>query len=83
MKVDFQVTYTATCDIEEAVEQFNEDMEWDPNKDINKAIYDAVEGAMWYPKEIDGDVPQFVIEQFADALRTRIGGVQTEMEGVR
>lgn len=83
MKVDFQVTYTATCDIEEAVEQFNDDMEWDSSKDINKAIYDAVEEVMCYPKEIDGDVPQFVIEQFAAALRLRVGGVQTEMEGVR
>lgn len=83
MKVDFQVTYTATCDIEEAVEQFNDDMEWDSSKDINKAIYDAVEETMYYPKEIDGDVPQFVIEQFAAALRLRLGGVQTEMEGVR
>lgn len=83
MKVDFQVTYTATCDIEEAVEEFQSDLEWDPSKDINKAIYDAIERVMIYPREIDGDVPQFVIEQFANALRTRIGGVQTEMEGVR
>lgn len=82
MKVDFQVTYTATCDIEEAVEDFNGDMDWNPDKDINKAIYDAVEENMRYPKEIDGDVPQFVIEQFATALRLRVGGVQTEMEGV-
>ena len=83
MKVDFQMTYTAECDIERAVEQFNCDMEWDPNQDIDKVIYDAIEETMYYPQEIDGDVPQFVIEQFAAALRLRVGGVQTEMEGVR
>lgn len=83
MKVDFQVTYTAICNIEQAVEEFNDDMAWDPDKDIDKAIYDAVERVVFYPREIDGDVPQFVIEKFANALRTRIGGVQIEMEGVR
>ena len=83
MKVDFQVTYTATCDIEEAVEQYYSDLKWDKSKDVDNTIYDAVEETMRYPREIDGNVPQFVIEQFANALRTRIGGVQTEMEGVR
>ena len=83
MKVDFQVTYTATCDLDDALEDFESLMDWDPHRDLNKAVYDAIEENMFYPKEIDGDVPQDVIEQFATALRKRIGGVQMEMEGVR
>ena len=83
MKVDFQVTYSATCDIEEAVEQYKSDLKWDKSKDIDQTIYDAVEETMIYPHEIDGDVPQFVIEKFAEALRTRLGGIQLEMEDVK
>ena len=78
MTVDFQLTFTARCDLNDAFDDYNTMMEWNPDYDPNKAIYDAINENLICPQDVD--VPEDVFEQFAKALKTRIGGVQLEME---
>lgn len=81
MTIDFQVTFTANCDIEDAFNDFKTIMEWscsDPDPD--KAIYTAIEENLIVPRDAVEYLPQSVIEDFANALRKRIGGIQLEME---
>ena len=81
MNVNFQATFTAECDIEEAFNDFETLMEWHKDLDPHKAVYDAIEeNLICFPKESAEYLPQEVIEKFADALRKRIGGVQMEMD---
>lgn len=82
MKVKYTKEFEVECDIEQAEEDYREDLYWEPNMEPDKAIYDAIEANLIYARD-EGDLPQDVIEQFATALRKRIGGVQMEMEGVR
>ena len=85
MKVDFPVTFTAKCDIEDAFNDFEAIIEYDYDKEtdeqtIDKVIYQAIEENMIVPKEATEYLPQSVVEEFANALRKRIGGVQLEMD---
>ena len=80
MKVTWTNTFTTEFDLDQAEEDFHFIMEQNP-EDPDKAIYDAVE-ANWM---CEWDIEEFgdtspAIEQCADALRKRIGGVQLEME---
>ena len=80
MKVTWTNTFTAEFDLDQAEEDFHFIMEQNP-EDPDKAIYDAVE-ANWV---CEWDIEEFgdtspAIEQCADALRKRIGGVQMRME---
>jgi hypothetical protein len=81
MKVDFQVTYTATCDIEDAFNDFETILSYAAPADPERAIYEAINENLICPQDVD--VPDEVIEKFATMLKLRIGGVQMEMEGVR
>ena len=81
MKVTWTNTFTVDFDLDQAQEDFNQILYWNPDADIDKAVYDAVE-ANW---ACDWDIEEFgdtspAIEQCAKALRKRIGGVQLEME---
>ena len=78
MKVTWTNTFSVDFDLDQAEEDFRHILEWNPNKDPETAIYDAVE-ANWYSgyDEIVDVSP--AIEQCAKALRERIGGVQMEM----
>lgn len=80
MKVDFQVTFTAMCDLNDAFDDYNTIMEWNPQMDPDKVIYDAIEGNLIVSNDASEYMPQSVIEEFASALRTRIGGIQMRME---
>ena len=82
MKVDFQVTYTASCDIETAFNDYEELISWKLySKEPERALYKAINENICYPN--DGvDIPDEVIEKFATALKLRVGGVQMEMEGI-
>ena len=80
MTIDFQVTFTAKCDIEDAFNDFETIMEWSPDHDPDKAIYDAIEENLIVSRDAVEHLPQSVIEDFANALRKRIGGVQLEIE---
>ena len=82
MKVDFQVTYTASCDIETAFNDYDELISWKKyHADPEQAIYKAINENLCCPQDVD--VPNEVIEKFATALKLRIGGVQMEMEGIK
>lgn len=81
MKVDFTITYTASCDMEDAFNDFEELIAWKDPADPERAIYEAINENLICPQDVD--VPDEVIEKFAAALKQRIGGVQMEMEGVR
>ena len=86
MKVDFTVTYTASCDMEDAFNDYEELVSWKnaanpAHANHERAIYEAINENLICPKDVD--VPDEVIEKFATALKVRIGGVQMEMEGVR
>jgi hypothetical protein len=88
MKVDFTVTYTAQCEIEDAFNDYEELISWENSAnpvhaDPERAIYEAIEENLVCPRDAIEHLPQDVIEQFATALKQRIGGVQLEMEGVR
>lgn len=80
MKVDFQVTFTAMCDLNDAFDDYNTIMEEDIYHDPDMTIYDVIEENLIVPKDASEYMPQSVIEEFASALRTRIGGVQMRME---
>jgi len=81
MKVKYTREFEVECDLEQAEEDYREDFYWDPYIEPDRAIYDAIEANLMYDRD-EGDLPQDVIEQFATALRKRIGGVQMEMEGI-
>ena len=81
MKIEWTNTFTADFDLDQAEEDFREIMYWNPNTDVDKAIYDAVE-ANW---ACDWNIEEYLdtssaIEQCAKALRERVGGVQLQME---
>lgn len=80
MKVDFQVTFTAKCDLDDAFDDYTTIMEWDTYRDPDEVIYDVIERNLIVPKDASEHMPQSVIEEFAKALRIRIGGVQMWME---
>ena len=79
MKVTWTNTFTVDFDLDQAQEDFREILYWNPNKDPEDAIYDAIE-ANW---ACDGEEyidTSKAIETCAKALRERIGGVQLKME---
>lgn len=79
MKVTWTNTFTVDFDLDQAVEDFHDILYWNPDKDPNTAIYDAIE-ANW---ECEGEEyidTSEAIEICAKALRKCIGGVQIEME---
>ena len=78
MKVTWTNTFTKEFDLDQAQEDFNEILYWNPKKDIDEAIYDAVE-ENWYCDGEEYIDTSEAIEICADALRKRIGGVQTSM----
>ena len=80
MKVDFQVTFTAKCDIEDAFNDYQTITQYADPADPDRAIYEAIEENLYCPIEAVEHLPQSVIEDFAKVLRTRIGGIQMEME---
>lgn len=79
MKVIWTNTFSVDFDLDQAEEDFNQILYWNPNANVDKAIYDAVE-ANWAcaGEEYLDTAP--AIEQCAKALRKRIGGVQMQMK---
>ena len=80
MKVDFTVTFTAKCDIEDAFNDYQTITQYADPADPDRAIYEAIEENLVYPRDAGEYLPQSVIEDFATALRHRIGGIQMRME---
>ena len=80
MKVDFTVTFTAKCDIEDAFNDYQTITQYADPADPDRAIYEAIEENLVYPRDVGEYLPQSVIEDFAKALRIRIGGYQMRME---
>ena len=81
MKVEWTNTFTADFDLDQAQQDFYDIMDYDPNKDPNTAIYDAVE----HNWSCDWTIEEYcdtssAIEQCAKALRERVGGVQLHMD---
>lgn len=82
MKVDFPVIYTASCNIEDAFNDYDQLISWKKySSDPERAIYQAINENLCCPQDVD--IPDEVVEKFAAALKMRVGGVQMEMEGVR
>ena len=79
MKVTWTNTFTTDFDLDKAQEDFNYILYWNPKADIDQAIYDAIEENWGFDGEEYIDTNP-AIEQCAQALRKRIGGVQLEME---
>lgn len=79
MKITWTNTFTADFDLDQAQQDFYDIMDWDPDKDPDSAIYDAVEANWSFDGEEYIDTAP-AIEQCAKALRKRIGGVQIKME---
>ena len=79
MDINFTITYKAYFDLDQAVEDFREMLYWNPEADVDKILYDAVEENIVWPIAID-DLPNEVVETAATELRKRIGGVQMKME---
>ena len=79
MIVEWTNTFTGDFDLDQAQEDFNEILYWNPDKDPEIAIYDAVEANWAYDGEEYIDTSE-AIEICAQALRERIGGVQMQME---
>lgn len=77
MDIKFTVTHSAYCDIDTAYEEYLDRKEYVSNFDPDREIYRAVNNNVI--SEYD-DVPRAVVEEFAKALRSRVGGVQLEME---
>ena len=81
MIVEWTNTFATEFDLDQAQEDFNEILYWNPDKDPETAIYDAVE-ANWV---FDCDSEEYIdtseaIEMCAKALRERVGGIQMRME---
>lgn len=79
MKVTWTATFETEFDLDQAEEDFRFIIEQNP-EEPDKAIYDAVEANWacdWYIEEASDISP--AIEQCAQALRERIGGVQLKM----
>ena len=72
MKVTWTNTFNTDFDLDQAEEDFRHILEWDPDKDPEAAIYDAVE-ANWYFDDNENVDVSPAIEQCAKALRARIG----------
>jgi len=78
MTVTWTNTFTVDFDLDQAQEDFREILYWNPNKDPEDAIYDAVEANWAFDGEEYIDTSE-AIEACAKALRKRIGGVQLKM----
>ena len=81
MKIEWTVTCQTDFDLEKAVEDYNLLTKYQYDIDPDKAIYDAVEANWacdWYIEEFSDTSP--AIEQCAEALRKRLGGVQMQMD---
>ena len=81
MKIEWTNTFTYYFDLDQAQEDFNAIMEWNPDKDPEQAIFDAV----YENFNMDGEEyinTEEAISIAAKALRERIGGVQMEMEDI-
>jgi len=79
MKVEWTNTFKQDFDLDYAIEVFNTIIKRDPTKDLNSAIYEAIELTFYF------EAPEYInyyqaIEICANAMRERIGGVQMEME---
>lgn len=79
IEVTWTNTFTTDFDLDQAQEDFEQILYWNPHEDIEKAIYDAVENNWYFDGEEYIDTHP-AIEQCAKALRERIGGVQLKME---
>lgn len=79
MEINFTITYVAHFDEEQAEEDFYSALWENPSIDPYKALYDAVEENLSWPREVD-DCPNEVVETAATALRKRIGGIQLTMD---
>ena len=79
MDIEFTVKRTAYFDLEQAYEDYYTILDFDPNKDPDSAIYDAVEENIGWPLGQD-EYPNEVVEIAAKTLRQQIGGVQMRME---
>lgn len=79
MIITWTNTFRQDFDIDYAIEVFNGIIRRDPSKDLNSAIYDAVELSMYYEGAEYIDYSD-AIEAAAKTMRERIGGVQMEME---
>lgn len=79
MEINFTITYTAQFDEEQAEEDFHTILWRIPHTDPDKALYDAVEANLSWPRNVD-DCPNEVVETAATALRKCIGGIQLEMD---
>lgn len=77
MQVDFQTTYTARCDIDDALDDYNSTMDWNPDYDPVEAIQEAINENLICPNDVE--IPEEVFEQFVNALKMRIGGIQMKM----
>lgn len=81
MKVEFTATFTAECDIEDAFNDYQTITQYADPADPDRAIYEAIEeNLICHPHSVVEYIPQSVIEDFATALRHRIGGIQMRME---
>ena len=82
MKVEWTTKFELDFDIDQAQEDYREILYWNPEKDPESAIYDAIEDNLTYDDGVGEYIPYGVIEHCATALKDRIGGVQLKMEGV-
>ena len=79
MKIEWTNTFTNEFDLDQAEEDFHTILYYDPLRDPDCAIYNAVEANWDFKGEEYIDTSE-AIEMCAEALRKRIGGVQIEME---
>ena len=78
MTISWFVQFHTDFDLEQAVEDFDRIMEWNPDKDPDSAIYDAVNANFFVETEEYIDISEGV-EAAARALRKAVGGFQTCM----
>ena len=79
MTVEWTNTFRQDFDLDYAIEVFNTIINRDPTKDLDSAIYDAIELSFYF------EAPEYIdyseaVEICAEAMRERIGGVQMRME---
>ena len=79
MIIEWANTFKVDFDLDQAQEDYNQIMYWNPSTYAETAIYDAVE-ANWYCDGEEYIDTNPAIEIAAKALRERIGGVQMKME---
>ena len=79
MKVTWTNTFEIDFDLDRAQYYYESKMEYNPNSDPDKLIYDAIEAVWNYGGGEYIDYSE-AIEICAQALRKRIGGIQMRME---